>query len=881
MLAAGTILGPYKILAPLGTGGMGEVYRAHDGRLGRDVAIKVLPTHLAATPEVRARFEREARTISQLNHPHICTLYDIGRQNGLDYLVMELLGGETLAHRLEKGPLSAAELLRVAIEVAGALDTAHRHGVIHRDLKPANVMLTPSGAKLLDFGLARSSPFERMPTAISESPTVSQPLTAEGTIVGTMQYMAPEQLEGKEADARTDLWALGAMLYEMASGRKAFEASSRASLIAAIMDREPSPLSALAATVTPGFERVVRQCMAKDPDQRWQTARDLIHELEWIREDSASGAHPASTSGVRSVAAGRPRIGRKTWVAGGVLALLLAAAAVFIPKRPPKLNPAMTTRAVQLPFVEINYPGMSSDGKWIALPASDGQGRWGLYFMNLGGGEPRLVAAADPGDNIAYADVSPDGSQLAYEVSGTGFYERVFVVPSLGGVPRMVAEGGVDPHWSPDGRRVGFLRVGWGSRSARQELWSVCADGSDPRLHFVDSLSTGSNRFCFSWSPDGRQIVWTRGFNQERTQELVVRVLASGAERQLTHDGAGIDEMMWTRQDDIVFSSNRSGNSNLWMMRASGGPAVQVTSGIGPDIGMRVSSDGKTLLCLQRQYASTLWIGDLADGRSSQVTHDDRVLGTASPSPNGRQILVPVLEPDPISRGGAIEVMNRDGTDRRVLVSGLDAPRSVDWAPSGRWISYNASPASWGLDSSAIYVADSSGRGSRRVGTGIDAFWTNDSSLAIRGPLRSTLVSARDGSLLNTSADSTSEYPMREGNFLVSDARKGREGWWVRAAAPARGRVVARTFVAPRSVNAVAVARDASYLLCVPEVGRIERIHIPSGRRERLPWTFPGLTPSPSTGLSGPGLRVAADGDNFVYLRPVVSSKLVLIEHLR
>ena len=218
----GKTLSHYRIVEKIGAGGMGEVYRAHDSRLGRDVAIKVLPPHLSATPEVRARFEREARTISQLNHPHICTLYDVGRDAGTDYLVMELVQGESLAPRLEKGPLPTADVLRLGAQIADALDRAHRAGVVHRDLKPGNVMLTKSGAKLMDFGLARTSAPIQQPSAPAESPTMSRPLTAEGTIVGTLQYMAPEQLEGKEADARSDIWALGCVLYEMATGAKAF-----------------------------------------------------------------------------------------------------------------------------------------------------------------------------------------------------------------------------------------------------------------------------------------------------------------------------------------------------------------------------------------------------------------------------------------------------------------------------------------------------------------------------------------------------------------------------------------------------------------------------------------------------------------------------------
>jgi TolB-like protein/Flp pilus assembly protein TadD len=320
MLAAGSTLGPYKIVAPLGAGGMGEVYRAHDTRLGRDVAIKVLSPHLAARPDVRARFEREARTISQLNYPHICTLYDIGRQEGTDYLVMELLEGETLAHRLEKGPLPVADVLRLGGQIATALDAAHRAGVVHRDLKPGNVMLTKAGAKLMDFGLARAASVAAAPGLLTESPTVSRPLTQEGHIVGTFQYMAPEQLEGREADARSDIWALGCVLYEMVTGKRAFEGASQASLTAAIMDREPQLITELQPVTPPVLERAVHQCLAKDPDERWQSAGDLARELTWIAEARSRAGAPTL------VAASSRRFRRLAWA--GMLVAAVAVAGV-------------------------------------------------------------------------------------------------------------------------------------------------------------------------------------------------------------------------------------------------------------------------------------------------------------------------------------------------------------------------------------------------------------------------------------------------------------------------------------------------------------------------------------------------------------------------
>ena len=324
-LTIGTRLGPYEVIAPVGAGGMGEVYRARDTRLGRDVAVKVLPSHLSENAEARARFEREARVVSGLNHPHICVLHDLGREGEIDYLVMELVEGESLAQRIARGPLPTAEVLRLGTEIADALDRAHRAGVVHRDLKPGNVMLSKSGAKLMDFGLAREGRMGGVwsasgsgPGAISQSPTIASPLTAEGAFVGTSHYMAPEQLEGREADARADVWALGCVLYEMATGRRAYVGSTPASLISSIMKDEPRPLTELAPFTPPGLDRVIRACLAKDPEQRWQCAHDLSLALRWPLAEPAAAGRSASalverefvlTAGhVRQLAERNPRL---------------------------------------------------------------------------------------------------------------------------------------------------------------------------------------------------------------------------------------------------------------------------------------------------------------------------------------------------------------------------------------------------------------------------------------------------------------------------------------------------------------------------------------------------------------------------------------------
>ena len=295
--APGSRLGPYEIVAAIGAGGMGEVYKARDTRLERTVAVKVLPQRLSASPEVRQRFEREAKTISQLSHPHICALYDVGWEGDAEYLVMEYLEGETLADRLAKGALPLETTLRYGQEIADALDKAHRQGIVHRDLKPANVMLTKSGVKLLDFGLAKAIP-PASPQSATSLPT-QQGLTQQGTILGTFQYMAPEQLEGKDADARTDIFALGATLYEMATGKNAFSGATQASLVSAIMTSEPAPISTIQPMSPPGLDRVVKTCLAKDRENRWQNARDVGLELRWVEQDLDRPKASAAGGGTR------------------------------------------------------------------------------------------------------------------------------------------------------------------------------------------------------------------------------------------------------------------------------------------------------------------------------------------------------------------------------------------------------------------------------------------------------------------------------------------------------------------------------------------------------------------------------------------------------
>ena len=495
-IASGTRLGPYEILAPLGAGGMGEVYRARDTRLGRDVAVKVLPQHLSSSPEVRARFEREARAVSSLNHPHICTLHDIGRQGDTDYLVMEMIEGETLAQRLSRGALPIAEVLRLGAQIASALDRAHRAGVVHRDLKPGNVMLTRSGAKLMDFGLAKGTGTAAVPSDLSASPTATSPLTAEGMIVGTFQYMAPEQLEGREADARSDLFALGVVLYEMATGRRAFEAKTHASLIAAILKEEPRPLRTTDAMSPPSLERLVRLCLKKDPDERIQSAHDVRLQLEGIAESGASPEEtPFAASAERS--RWRERLGWGIAALASLTAIVVAAAWFLRPSVTVPLLISSISAPEGSTFVP-NILGMavSPDGRRIAYVARGANGS-GLWVRSLDSARPVLLAAADDAECPFW---SPDSRSVGFH-SG-GFLKKIDVAGGQS-VPVVAARECFGASWASDGTIVYVPdRI--------TPIMRIKESGGEPSV--VATGRTADSRRNYSQPsllPDGRHVLYT------------------------------------------------------------------------------------------------------------------------------------------------------------------------------------------------------------------------------------------------------------------------------------------------------------------------------------------------------------------------------------
>jgi Tol biopolymer transport system component/predicted Ser/Thr protein kinase len=522
----GNRLGPYEIQSAIGAGGMGEVYKARDTRLERTVAIKVLPAHLADQPEVRERFEREAKTIAGLNHPHICVLHDIGRHEGTDFLVMEYLEGETLAARLLKGPLPVDQVLRYAIEIADALDKAHRKGITHRDLKPGNIMLTKNGTKLLDFGLAKLKEAAAPADSVSQMPTLSHNPTAQGMLLGTIQYMAPEQVEGKndEVDGRTDIFAFGAVAYEMATGKKAFEGKTNASVMSKIMQVDPPPISSLQPMTPPTLDRIVKKCLAKEPERRWQAASDVCDELKWISEGGAKPAPPAAAS--QSPA--RP----KAWAAiAGAACLVLALVAALVWRFKPGLAepvPAAVTRSVfNLPagarLAGLDRPAiaLSPDGKLLVYVAEQNNDRR-LFLRPMNSFDARAI----PGTDGATAPFfSPDSQWIGFVAS-----DGLRKVPVSGGSPVPVTAVSmpgevVSATWGADDTIV-FQTTG--------DLWRVPSAGGQPeRLNALAAgeLSTqfpiflpGARGVLFSGSlSGGAPAIKVRNFRTNEQTSLLPR----------------------------------------------------------------------------------------------------------------------------------------------------------------------------------------------------------------------------------------------------------------------------------------------------------------------------------------------------------------------
>jgi serine/threonine protein kinase len=729
-LTSGTKLGPYEIISPLGAGGMGEVYRARDTRLDRTVAIKVLPSHLSSNPELKQRFEREARAISALQHPNICTLHDIGSQDGVDYLVMECLEGQTLAARLEKGHLPVDQVLKVGGEIAQALQKAHGQGIIHRDLKPANIMLTKSGAKLMDFGLAKpelalptgsKTPISSsMPTMnLASLTSVASPLTQKGSIVGTFQYLAPEVLQGTEADARSDIFSYGCVLYEMVTGRRAFEGKSQLSVLSAILEQEPQPISVTQPLTPPMLERVIKECLIKDPSERFQSAHDVVMDLRWIA--GLSGTEASSQSA---------HLKKSSVVLLAATALVLIALAGFAGYSSKRVDSGGVIHA------EIPPPE-----KYLFDATGDG------------GGMPVL---SPQGDKIAFVAHSAEDKSLWVRSMAEDASQR------LDGT-----QGAMHPFWSPDGQSIGFFAAGKLRKiAATGGPVSVLADAGNPRggtwggndwivytpdfqmalskvnvqsgtataATVLDKQKHTTHRWPW-FLPDGKHylflatshlggdlkqngiffasvdntetrfVVSTDSAAQYASGYLLYRsnmaLVAqpfdpatgklSGAATPLINN-VRFDDGVWrgifsiSQNGRMLFQAGNAaiaGNRMVWLDR-KGKELDAVNDRSYSTFDLRLSPDGKRVA-----YATGngVWTTDLERKTRTRITFDSQPIVQPAWSPDGKELLFAV---NVAQGGGNVEIRSKasDGSGQEKTLIPANNYRFPGWSPDGKYLTY-------------------------------------------------------------------------------------------------------------------------------------------------------------------------------------------------
>jgi serine/threonine protein kinase len=721
-LTSGTKLGPYEIQSPLGAGGMGEVYRARDVRLGRTVAIKILPAHLSSSPEAKQRLEREARAISSLNHPNICTLHDVGHQNGTDFLVMEYLEGETLADRLVKGPLPPERVLKYGVEICEGLEKAHKTGVIHRDLKPGNIMLTKTGAKLMDFGLAKAVTASATPasnlTMTFSRPSADQPLTAQGMVVGTFQYMSPEQIEGKEADVRSDIFALGAVLYEMATGKRAFAGKSQASVVAAILASEPPPISSLKPMLPAILDHVVTTCLAKDPDERWQTAHDVRKQLNWIAQTGAQIGMPAGSL------AEHKNWNRAGWLLVGLLLLVIVGggAAWWVNAR--NTPPTMYFTS-PVPFA-ANDVALSPDGRTVALVAySEQANKYMIWTYEVGGRAPATVQGTEDASHPFW---SPDGRFIGFFAQGKlkkidafsgrsaqvlcdaphgrggtwnregvilfspDVYEGLYRVSSAGGTPLEVTKPDASrsesshrwPVFLPDQRHFLYLAANFGGQFEINSIF-LGSLGSDEKRPIISASSNAAyagpgyllyvrDHALVAQRFDSRSYVLSgepRTISDEvqyfpQTDLALFGVAGRGTLVVQTGKGADKSQLLWF---------NRSGKQ----LGDVGPPGLFANPSLSPD-GRRVAfeqtdRDGRHV---------DIWIHELANDAVARLTFGPGLNERPAWSPDGKRVVFGSNQ----KASWGLRQKNTDGSGSEQQIADLSvAPQSPwDWSSDGRYL---------------------------------------------------------------------------------------------------------------------------------------------------------------------------------------------------
>jgi eukaryotic-like serine/threonine-protein kinase len=740
-LESGTRIGPYEIVSRLGAGGMGEVWRARDTRLDRSVAIKMLPPSLANNAQLKLRFEREAKTISQLQHPHICTLFDVGSDGGQNFLVMELIDGETLAARLARGPLPLEQVLRYGIQIADALAKAHRHGIVHRDLKPGNVMITSGGVKLLDFGLAKqasSAVVGSDATTAVATPSMT-PLTAEGTILGTLQYMSPEQLEGIEADARTDIFAFGAVLYEMVTGKLAFQASSKTSLIAAIVDREPAPITSVIAAAPPALDRVISLCLRKKPDDRWQSIQDVRLELEAI-----AGAAPVTGSAART--------GKSAWLgwAAALLIAVIAGAAAWMHLR----TDSAINESRRLTFdsppdhpfrVDQQPPVVSPDGRRFIVGVEGVPHGAQLGIRTIDSFDIQLLP--NTGDSYD-AFWSPDGKQIAFFqnaklhrmqanggaietlasggdsrggswgaddtiVFAPGTASAIVAISAKGGPSRAVTKldasrkelGHWRPFFLPDGKH--FLYT---ARSADPDMTAVYCGSVDSfdRKKILDRdtiVVYGDGYLLYVDSDD----LYAQRFDAKSIEKIGEPVLVA-KDVELTRF-LGAPAYSAAAGTLLFFPRAPVANGTLQRITRSDGKRIDLPNAAGENV--VISADGAKVATARQDpqtRRSSIWSYDVARQTSNRLSAG-AIGNDSSPvwSQDGREIVYAANRDDAIvwirqpAGGAGAEQTVYELSDAEAVKGGIFQIEPVDWSHDGRYLLADLTTGQSGTD---VYYFD-------------------------------------------------------------------------------------------------------------------------------------------------------------------------------
>ena len=687
-LEAGSRLGPYEIIGPLGAGGMGEVYRATDTRLDRAVAIKVLASELSDDPTLRQRFEREARAVSSLNHPHICTLHDVGHHDGIDYLVMELLEGESLAERLTRGALPLDQVLRLGSEIGDALDKAHRRGIVHRDLKPGNIMLTPAGAKLLDFGVAKAAPVSGLDASLTAAATRTTPVTQQGTIVGTFQYMSPEQVEGKDVDARSDIFSFGSVLYETVTGRRAFQGASKLSVASAVLEKDPDPIRASKPSTPPALDRAIRVCLEKDPEDRWQTARDLTRELKWIASEGSQEDEPVSVVSSRRV---RERV---AWLAALALTAVVAALGwrratnITPPRMPMRLSVETTPGSIFDRFKGAQL-ALSPDGTRIVAAEYEPTGNWHLAVRRFDHGEFVPVAGTD---NAWWPFFSPDGEWIAFFAGG-----KLKKISIQGGAPVTLCDvhGALSgASWGDDGTIVAAFNEG------STGLVRVPSGGGVPTT--LTQLSKENAEIRHAWPqvlPGSHEVLFTTYHSDpdlegDITDGDVGVVVQKTGERKPVHHGGFLSRylpsghLVYLRQNTlwaVPFDLSRLAVTGIPQ------PVLEEINGVDFD----VSSTGTLAYVSSRMELSdpyAIWWMDGA-GRTTPLHATPGLYENLRFSPDGKRLAFEIATSG--SRSDIwVKDLERDTTSRLTRPPGRN--NTPLWAPDGESIVFdsNSQPAS-------------------------------------------------------------------------------------------------------------------------------------------------------------------------------------------